>query len=382
MKKIAIIGSSEFQLPLIKSAREKGYETHIFSWGGNESSGDFFYKISITEKELILEECKKIGIDGVCSIGSDLANITVNYVAHHLGLIGNSLHCTEVTTNKYIMRKHLEKNEVPIPWYKYFKQGENIFSTAYPVIVKPVDRSGSRGINLVESSKDISIATAWALDESFSKEILIEQYINGREFSVESISYNGQHKILQVTEKFTTGAPDFIEEGHTCPARVTEFEHKLITDVVHKTLDAVDLTNGAAHTELKINDKGEVFLIEIGSRMGGDYIGSDLVLYSTGFDFTKAVLSISMGDTFREQDFFSQKIQPKCAIVKFIFCQDDLKKCINVSSEKKANIVRYDYSNCKFEKGKKITSSADRLGYLLLTEELDKQSETLKALGF
>lgn len=382
MKKVAIIGSGEFQLSLIMAAKEEGYQTHIFSWGGNESFGDFFYKISITEKELILDECKKIGIDGVCSIGSDLANITVNYVASHLGLTGNGLSCTAVTTNKYIMRKHLEKNDISIPSFNYFKQGDSVISSTYPVIVKPVDRSGSRGITLVYSPNDIATAATLALEESFSKEILVEQYINGREFSVESISYNGKHKIIQVTEKFTTGSPGFIEKGHTCPARITECQHKLMTDMVYKTLNAVNITNGAAHTELKINDEGEVFIIEIGSRMGGDFIGSDLVLHSTGFDFTKAVLAISMGNVFREQDFICENVTPRASIVKFIFCQDDFNKCIQVSSEKHENVIRYDYSNCRFNDFIKIASSADRLGYLLLTEELDKQNEILKKLGF
>lgn len=381
MRKVAIIGSGEFQLPLINMAREQGIESHVFSWGGNESAGDYFYQISITEKESILDKCKLIGIDGICSIGSDLANITVNYVANELGLVGNSIECTQNTTNKYLMRQHLKKNNIPVPPFYYLKQNENFIPSSYPVIVKPADRSGSRGITLVESKEGIASAVNLAFEESFSKEVLIESFVNGREFSVESVSYNGEHTILQVTEKFTTGSPGFIEKGHTCPARITKHENFLILDVVYKTLVAVNMMYGAAHTELKINDDGDIFVIEIGSRMGGDYIGSDLVLYSTGFDFTKAVLAIAMGDDFKEIDFISRDFTPKASIVKFIFEEQDLTKCRNVVRQSIGAVIHADFGKSILSSGHEIMSSADRLGHILLVTNMDEQDSTLEMLG-
>ncbi|WP_429011245.1 ATP-grasp domain-containing protein [Aeromonas allosaccharophila] len=382
MRKVAIIGSGEFQLPLINMAREQGIQTHVFSWGGNESAGDYFYQISITEKESILEQCRLIGVDGICSIGSDLANITVNYVANKLGLVGNSIECTSNTTNKYLMRQHLKKNNIPVPPFHYLKQHEAFIPNSYPVIVKPADRSGSRGITLVESKEDITSAVKLAFEESFSKEVLIESFVNGREFSVESVSYNGEHKILQITEKFTTGAPGFIEKGHTCPARITKHERCLIFDVAYKTLDAVNLMYGAAHTELKINDDGDVFVIEIGSRMGGDYIGSDLVFYSTGFNFTKAVLAIAMGDDFKEIDFISKDITPKTSIVKFIFGEQDLTRCRNVVRQSIGTVIHSDFEKSIFSNGYEIMSSVDRLGHILLVTNIDEQDSMLEMLGF
>lgn len=249
------------------------------------------------------------------------------------------------------------------------------------MIVKPADRSGSRGITLVESKEDIASAVELAFEESFSKEVLIESFVNGREFSVESVSYNGVHKILQVTEKFTTGSPGFIEKGHTCPARITKHERFLILDVVYKTLNAVNLMYGAAHTELKINDDGDVFVIEIGSRMGGDYIGSDLVFYSTGFDFTRAVLAISMGDDFNEIDFISKDITPKTSIVKFIFEEQDLTKCRNVLGQSIGAVIHTDFEKSMLSNGHEIMSSADRLGHILLVTNMDEQDSTLEMLG-
>ena len=104
MKKLAIIGASYLQNPLIVKAKEMGLETHVFAWKSGdigEKTADYFYPISIVEKKKILDKCLEIGIDGICSIASDLASITVNYVAMEMGLVGNSLVCTEKSTNKH-----------------------------------------------------------------------------------------------------------------------------------------------------------------------------------------------------------------------------------------------------------------------------------------
>tara|TARA_R110001583_G_scaffold38005_2_gene123035 strand:+ start:880 stop:2028 length:1149 start_codon:yes stop_codon:yes gene_type:complete len=381
MKKLAIIGSSEFQLPLIKAAKEQGIETHVFSWGGNEDIPDFFYQISIVEKDDILQKCKDIGIDGICSIGSDLANITVNYIALAMGLVSNSEQCTDYTTNKHLMRNVLKENNIPIPEFVYINESIIFEPVYFPIIVKPIDRSGSRGITLVEDNAGIKSAIEFAYAESFSKEILIEQFITGREFSVESISFKGKHEILQITEKFTTGSPDFIEKGHICPARVTEAEKASIFDVVYKLLDAVCLSNGASHTELKINENGDVYIIEIGSRMGGDYIGSDLVLNSTGFDFTKAVLAIALGEDFCKGKYISNHLIPRVTIVKFIFNEQDLNMSEKIIGMEDVSVIHSDLNKELFVNCKLIKSSSDRQGHILLSVCKKSQNETLKNLG-
>ena len=118
MIKLAVIGASYLQEPLIQKAKELGMETHVFAWAANdvgEKSADHFYPVSIIEKEKILEICRGIGIDGICSISSDLAAITVNYVASEMGLPGNSMESCEKSTNKFRMRRCFEENGDPSP---------------------------------------------------------------------------------------------------------------------------------------------------------------------------------------------------------------------------------------------------------------------------
>ena len=117
-KKIAIIGASYLQLPLIEKAKELGSETHVFAWAANdvgEKVEDYFYPISIIEKEQIEKVCEEVGVCGICSIASDLAAVTVNYVAEKMGLVGNGMECALISTNKHLMRLAFEKAGDPSP---------------------------------------------------------------------------------------------------------------------------------------------------------------------------------------------------------------------------------------------------------------------------
>lgn len=299
MDKIVIIGANSFQNPLILKAKEMGLETHVFAWKSGdigEKTADYFYPISITEKEKILEKCKKIKPKAIASIGSDLAVLTVNYLAEELGLVGNDNSNSLICTNKYEMRKAFRKANVKVPKFEKVSNDSeiNVKNFEMPVIVKPTDRSGSRGITLVEDMDKLKEAVKNAIANSFEKKAIIEEFIRGNEYSCECISYKGKHHFLAITKKFTTGAPHFIETGHIEPSDLTEDEEKIVKEEVFKALDALKIKNGPSHTEFKIDSNGKIGIIEIGARMGGDCIGSDLVQISTGYDFLKLTIDVAM----------------------------------------------------------------------------------------
>lgn len=196
MKKIVIIGANDFQRPLIQKAKAMGYETHVFAWregATGAADADHFYEISITEKEKILEICRDIRPDAATTIGSDLANITVQYLAEKLGLPGNSRECILNSTNKYAMRQAFQRAGVPVPYFRLVSEGDKIFPETYPVIVKPTDRSGSRAITRVERPEELEAAVRGAVSQSFEKKAIVEEYIQGAEYSVETISFRGRH---------------------------------------------------------------------------------------------------------------------------------------------------------------------------------------------
>ncbi len=262
MKKIAIIGASDFQNPLILKAKELGYETHVFAWECGdigETTADHFYPISIREKDQILEECRKINPDGICSIGSDLAVSTVNYVARELGLTANSERSDRVSTDKYEMRKAMEQAGIRTP--KYIKVTDldeetihQIRSFSFPIIVKPTDRSGSRAVTKLDSEEGLQEAVEAAIAQSFDHAAIVEEFLQGKEYSCECISYAGKYQLLAVTEKFTTGDPHYIEIGHIEPAPVSEHQKEQIEGEVYRALDALDIKYGASHSEIMVDD--------------------------------------------------------------------------------------------------------------------------------
>lgn len=338
---LAIVGASYLQLPLIKKAKEMGFKTHVFAWGKRdvgEKEADYFYPISIIEKEKILKKCKEIGICGICSIASDLATITVNYVANNLGLIGNSEKCTEKSTNKYLMREAFKENGDPIPKYKLVNKINNIgcFDINYPLIVKPVDRSGSRGIYKLDNPNSLYSSIENAMNQSFCKQVLIEEFIKGQEYSVEGISFNGEHHILAITLKQTTGSPNFIETGHIEPAPLDDEIVKKIKTIVLHALDTLEIKNSASHSEVIIDDNKDIIIIEIGARMGGDMIGSDLVYYSTGVDYLKAVIDVSVGNKpDLKPKFYGIKVESK-----YILNMDDYNEFLDIKKNSPEKIIR------------------------------------------
>lgn len=378
MKKIAIIGASYLQEPLITKAKQRGIETHVFAWATNdvgEKIADYFYPISIVDKELILEKCREIGIDGVCSIASDLAAITVNYVAENMSLMCNSSDTVKVSTNKHCMRECFEKNGDPSPKSIQVYEVSDLdgVELQYPVIVKPVDRSGSRGITKLTNSVGLFEAIEKAKSHGFQKVALVEEFAIGQEYSVEFITWEGVHKFLALTKKYTTGAPDFIETGHMEPAIVDEETLSNVKQVVEHALTSLGIAYGASHSEIKIDSDGNIKIIEIGGRMGGDCIGSSLVELSTGYDFVSAVIDVALGI---KPIYTHEKRQ--CAGVRFIFNETDIKVLEEIKKNNPEILVKEDIKKIT---GEKITDSGSRFGYYLISGDFDKINKYMPKHG-
>lgn len=366
MKKLAIIGASYLQLPLIEKAKSMGIETHVFAWAANdvgETAADHFYPISIVEKEQILAQCRLIGIDGICSIASDLAMLAVNYVAEKMGLTGNSMECTLRSTNKHLMRQAFEQHGDPSPKSLLAECADDLRSVPlhYPVIVKPTDRSGSRGITKLDGPNGLAEAIENAKSQGFEKKALVEEFATGQEYSVEYISWQGEHHFLALTHKYTTGAPGFIETGHLEPAPVSEETVERVKAAVSHALNSLGIRYGASHSELKIDADGRIMLIEIGGRMGGDFIGSDLVELSTGVDYVRAVIDAALG----ERPVLTRSAR-SAAAVRFVFSQEDVDVLARVKREHPELLVREDVDT-SFDHP--VTDSATRFGYYLLRGE-------------
>ena len=362
MKKLAIIGASYLQKPLVEKCRELGIYSICFAWEDGavcKDSCNKFYPISTIDKDAILKVCQEEKIDGITTIASDVATLTVNYVAEKMGLIGNPDKYSQTATNKYLMRQCFMDNDVPSPKFTLVDSSNQyqIKGFKFPLIVKPTDRSGSRGVEKVLGPVQLEEAIARAQKESFEHKAIIEEFVTGREISVESISYEGKHTILQITDKVTTGAPFFVELEHHQPSTLSDEIKECVKRIVLHALDALHIQYGASHSELKITEDGDIRVIEIGARMGGDFIGSNLVQLSTGYDFLKGVIEVALGD-FHEPVITENQYSG----VYFLSKETERLKPIIENWKKYPEIVEAEITDPIL---RMIKCSADRSGYLI-----------------
>lgn len=291
--KIAVIGASKGQLPLVRKAKEMGTYTICFAWEKGavcKEECDEFYPISIFDIDDIVTKCRELKVDGVISTASEETSLVSSIIAQRLNLIGPSPEAIKRIQNKKWVREMtrsipgLSKPEV---WT--ISQKHDI---SYPCVIKPVKGSSKKGVSFCQSEDNLSEAVKYA--SSDSSEIVVEEYINGQEYSVETLSYKGRHHVIQITRKVTTGYPHFAELEHHQPAQLDENVRNSVIEVVKSILDTVGYTNGASHIELKI-DVGNIYLIEINPRAGGDRISDTLVSLSTDCDYLASMVDIALG---------------------------------------------------------------------------------------
>lgn len=360
--KIAVLGANEPLIPFYRQAKSLGYQIigiAIEKGAVCKEYCDKFYPISFADKEKVLEVCKKEKIDGITSFSLESALPTLVYVAKAMGLVSNSEESIAITQSKYSQRKALLDAGIPVPKFFLIKNVEelSIVKCNFPIIVKPVDSGGSQGICKVESSDKLADAYHYAVSYSRSSLVIIEEFVDGREFSVEYISHQGKHYFLQITDKVTSGAPRFVEMQHHQPANISLAIKLRIKEMVEHALTALKIADSASHTEIKLNSRDELYIIETGARMGGDYISSDLVRLSTGYDFVDGAIKLAIGQ-FEEPVFpysknsgvlFYSKLAPEVG--------DMIRR-----HDQWPEIVEWEISD---EPLMDVTSNADRRGYFL-----------------
>ena len=306
MKKLMVLAAGLLQIPVIKKARDMGYYVIAVDDDPNAPGMALADKAiapgGLVNEEKLVAIAKDEHIDGVIHPCSEVAMNVMGRINDELHLCGISKEIAIRATNKNLMREAFERYGAPSPKSILAKDEEdawNVFCNEFDTnaILKPSRNSGSRGIAKVEKgiAKELFVTLYQrALEESRDHQVLIEQFIEGPEFSVEVIVWQGEPHVLAVTDKKTTEAPYFVELGHNQPSVYPEETQKKLKDGAIAGCKALGLTNCAAHCELKVQD-GEAYLMEIGARMGGDFISTVLTHLSTGIDMVAATIDVVLG---------------------------------------------------------------------------------------
>ncbi len=314
-RSIFILGGSMLQMPTILKAKEKGLYVYVLDYDPECAARDVadkFLLISTIDKDAVLQAATEYKPDYIMTSTSDMPVRTASWVNEKLGhKTGISYENSICATDKSRMRLRMKEKNVPIPDFyilENFEDFENLVKnlpdTLKPVFVlKPADNAASRGVKLVSAddldiSKDAeSLKDLWDFTSQYSRggRVLAEEYMEGPEVSVESVTVNGITHIITITDKKVTHVPYFVETGHTEPSRLSNEAQDDIRNVALAAIEAVGITDGPSHTEIKVTPSGAK-LVEIAARLGGDFITSRLVPLSSGVNLNDCELDAVLGD--------------------------------------------------------------------------------------
>lgn len=367
-KKLFIVGGAYLQLPAIVKAKELGLQVAVADYDSNAvgiSYADKYYNVSTIDELGIYEAAKDFRANGIITLATDMPMRAIAYSCERLGLKSISYETAIKSTNKGEMIKSFEAHGVAHPWYfiiKDLKELNNIEGEiSFPCICKPIDSSGSRGVTLINGPEELETSVLYSLQNSRSKGVIIEEYMSGNEVSVEVMVLDGEVQIIAVTDKVTTGAPHFVEIRHSQPSLLSKKDIDRIKELAAKAVLAVGIKNGPAHVEIMLTEDGPK-IIELGARLGGDFISTHLVPLSTGIDLVEAVINLAC-----ENEVDLRRKFKKGSCIRYITGDKGIiKKIEGLEFAKKIDGIH----EVKMLKGvgecsENLRNSNDRLGYII-----------------
>ena len=304
MKRLLFLGGGFLQNFVIRRARDLGYYVYCLDANPNAEgfqSANESAVINIVDEESCLAFAREKNIDGVLTAATDYSVLTMSRIATELGLPGINYDSARLIKNKASVRKVLFDAKADDTGYSHIVDSVDCSrrikdKVVYPVMVKPCDGSGSRGAARVDSADDFVEACEVAIGCSISRKAVAEPFVHGREYGVESFVNNGDIYILAVMQKDMTLPPYYAELGHAIPSGLGEELEQKVKNCVRQALVAMGVNHGSVNMDLLINDKGDVHIIDVGARMGGNLIGSHIIPLGTGVDYMGNMIKAAVGD--------------------------------------------------------------------------------------
>jgi len=361
---VLVFGGDDLQLSIIKKCISNNLFTVIIDPNPNAKGKEIAHAFEVVAGNDFEKTCQvieKYNIKAIITAATDKPLIMMAEIAEKYNFIFFSKNTAIKSTDKYLMKTQFQMHHIPCA--NGFLSDSIDSSLSFPVIVKPRDNSGSRGVFYCSSQEDAERAIVESLSYSKKDTILIEEVIEGREFSIESLHCNNVTTVVQYTEKITTLFPYNVELGHIQPAQLSDEEKRKINKIIERIAKALEFENCVSHTELKINDKG-IFVIETSPRLGGDFITSTLTQLSTDFDIEQALIDISLGKNILPEI----KANSYCGIFYFNFKEGIVEKVKDFSDIFNSNSIQE--LKCILSSGfkiKLIKNSLDRYGHFIIT---------------
>ncbi len=377
MRKILLLGGSAQQIIAIETAKKMGYYTILCDYlkdNPGQDVADKFYLASTTDKKKILNIAKKEKIDGILAYASDPAAPTAAYVQEKLNLPGNPYKSVNILCNKDKFRKFLRDNHFNTPKAKGYKNIELAIKDIekglykFPIIVKPVDSSGSKGVSRIDQNEKADDKLQLAMSFSRSQKIIVEEFVEkyGYQIAGDGLSINGKLVFRSfANDHFNPECVNpFVPISASFPYNMPQEIHEKVHKEIQRLLTLLKMQNSTYNFDMRIDKNYNVYLMEIAPRDGGNYI-PQIIKYGTGVDLVEYSIKCAMGENIKNislkpfKGFYAYYAvhSLKDGILDYVDIREDVQK---------NNIVENYITKKSGDEIKAFTGSNTTLGCLLM----------------
>ena len=306
LKKILLLGGSRYLLPVIKSAHELGLYVITCDYLPDNIAhkySDEYVNVSIIDKEAVLEVAKKLEIDGIMSFATDPGFVTAAYVAEKLGLpYGGSYESVSILQDKGRFRRFLTEHNFNVPHAKSYEKLEDALCDTefftWPVIVKPVDSAGSKGVTRVDDKNELRKAIEYALDFSHCDQFIIEDFIEKKGCSSDTDSFSIDGKLVATTfssQRFDLEADNpYAPMAYSWPATFSKENEEELASEIQRLLTLLNMKSSIYNIETREGIDGKAYIMEVSPRGGGNRL-AEMIRYASGVDMIKAAVQAAVG---------------------------------------------------------------------------------------
>ena len=397
-KKIMLLGGLRYLKPVIDAAHKQGYYVITADYLPNNIAhkwSDEYCNVSIIDKEAVLREAQRLQIDGIMSFACDPGVVAASYVQNKMGLPSfGPFESVEILQNKDKFRAFLAKNGFNVPQAKGFDSVEaameEIYWYPWPVIVKPTDAAGSKGVTRVDKAEDLKPALEYAMEHSISGHIIVEEFIDKQGCSSDTDSFSEDGKLRFVSfcaQRFDAEATNpYTPAAYSWPSTFTKEQEQYLTSEIQRLITLLNLKTCVYNIEVRVAPNGKPYIMELTPRGGGNRL-CEMLRYATGVDMITAITRAMVGDPILEP--IEQKpYNGHWAEIILHADKDGVFDHLEISKELPAEIVEEDLWVVKGDKVEGFEGANNAIGTLVLkfqsAEELEyaitHQKEWLKVV--
>ncbi|HET8886996.1 MAG TPA: ATP-grasp domain-containing protein [Salinimicrobium sp.] len=381
MKKLLLLGGISYLIPVIKAAKKLGYYVITCDYLPDNSAhkySDEFHNVSILDKEAVLMLAQSLQIDGIMSFAVDPGVVTAAYVADKMNLpIPGSYESVKILQNKGLFRQFLKEHNFNVPkssTYSDMEQAINEFDDAdLPVIVKPVDSAGSKGVSKVNAKKELKRAIEYALQFSATKTFIIEEFLEGKGFSSDTdcFSINGELTFVSFSnQRFDANAANpYTPSAYSWPSGIAQHNQTYLKNELQRLISLLEMKSSVYNIEVRETTDNNAYIMEVSPRGGGNRL-SEMLHYATGVDLISRAIQAAMGE--KVDPISPAEYDGNWAIVVLYSNVQGIFKKLKIAEEIKEAVVEVELRIDKGDKVNVFSAANDAIGTVVL-QMADKQ---------